>query len=237
MKIAEPGLQYYVDRIKSGKPYTFVRYGDGEWSAAFLHDRTYTGSRSQQLNIPKLQKDMRRSLTHCHIAENYIPALRPTSLKRGIVTNWLVQNVPKGVNWHDCRVFYRSSKHGRLFPLVEALQNLDIPLIFVGPERLRKLSERQIFPKAVFITIPGKDCYVVKAKIIQRVLDAPRPAFISFTAGPAAKIMVYELYRVLGDSSFLFDFGSLWDIYSGHSTRGYQRRMTPEVVRRSLTGE
>ena len=240
LQVHVPGLQYYVDRIKSGRPYSFVRHGDGEWVAGITHRRNRTSSGSQRLDIPSLQKDMYRSLTQCHIADNYIVGLRPSSLvpkKMRGVKEWLERNIPKGVRWHDCRVFYSSSYHGDLFPLIDTLRNLTMPLIFVGPARLEGLRNQGIFPKAQYITIPDRNCYQDRTRIMQNVLDAPRPAFISFSAGPAAKIMIYQLFPTLGNVSFLFDFGSLWDIYVGRLTRKYHKKMTPETIQGNLTGK
>jgi len=76
----------------------------------------------------------------------------------------------------------------------------------------------------------------MKAEIIQQVSDLPHPAFVGFTAGPAAKVMIYELYQVLGDKSFFIDFGSLWDVYSGLKSRKYQKTMTFETIRRNILG-
>lgn len=236
-QICAPALQYYVNRIQSGLPYTFVRYGDGEWVAGITHCRNSTSSKSQRLDIPSLQAEMRCSLMHCHVADNYIVGLRPSSLTtketRG-VKEWLQRNVSKKTHWHDSRVFYRSSKYGQLLPLVKVLQNLNIPLIFVGPARLKILREKGVFPKAQYIIIPERNCYQHKLRIMQNVLDAPRPAFISFSAGPAAKVMIYQLFPVLGSTSFLFDFGSLWDVYVGSCTRTYHRTMSRATINKNL---
>jgi hypothetical protein len=140
------------------------------------------------------------------------------------------------VIWHDCRVFYRYSKHGRLYPLIETLQNLDIPIVVVGPNRLRALHNKA-FPIAHFIPIPGQDCYRLKSRLIRQCLAVKGPAFFAFTAGPAAKILIYKLFPPMGKQSFMFDFGSLWDIYVGRATRQYHKKMTRETIRRNLTGK
>lgn len=235
MKVANPGLPFYANRIKQGRPFSFVRFGDGEWTAGISHDRSRTTSGSQALNIKGLQEDMRRGFVNCPVAENYMPALRPTSLNPAI-EKWVAGNVPKGVKWHDCRVFYLSSAHGVLFPLIEALRTLKIPLVLVGPVRLWSLRLTGIFPNASFVIIPGKDCYTMKNALLEQIRALPHPAFVGFTAGPTAKVMIYELYQALGDTSFFIDFGSLWDVYVGHKTRNYHKTMTFETVRRNILG-
>jgi len=235
MNPKNPGLEYYVNRVAEGRPFSFVRFGDGEWTAAILHDRERTSSGSQSLTLRGLQSDMRDALVDCPVAESYIPSLRPTSLKPQIVT-WLKHSVPKGVVWHDCRVMYLSSAWGTLFPFVDALRNLTVPLIFVGPCRLWTLRLSGIFPKATVIVIPNVDCYTSKGEIMAQILGLPRPAFISFTAGPAAKVMIHQLYPLIGDTSYMIDCGSLWDVYVGHVTRRYMKTMTFHTIQRNLLG-
>ena len=240
MKVVSRELPYYVNRIKSGEPYSFVRYGDGEWSAAFLHDRRRTSSGSQYLHIPGLKKDMADSLRGIYKDVRYIPSLRPTSIDRSprqrIINAWLKKNVPAHVVWHDCRVFYRYSKHGRLFPFIEALRDLDLPIVVVGPVRLKRLHNKA-FPIAHFIPIPNEDCYKLKSRLIRQCLNIGEPACYLFTAGPAAKVLIYKLFPPLGKQSFLFDMGSLWDIYVGKASRRYHKKMTHETIRRNLTGK
>jgi len=235
MKVKNPGLSYYVSRIESGYPFSFVRFGDGEWTAGILRDRNRTTSGSQALDIPELQKDMRRVFTNCHVARNYIPSLRPTSLKPEVET-WLEGNVPKGVVWHDCRVFYLNSAHGKLFPFIDALQHLDIPIVLVGPVRLWTLRFSGLLPEAKLIVTPDVDCYVLKGQLIEQILNIKQPACIMFTAGPAAKVMIHQLYPVIGHHSYLLDLGSLWDVYVGHVTRKYHKTMTLETIEKNSLG-
>lgn len=170
MRIRNPGLQYYVRFIEAGEPCSFVRFGDGEWTAGILHDRPRTTSRSQSLDILGLQRDMRRAFTECHLADNYFPSLRPTSLKPRI-TNFLKKNVPQGVIFHDCRVFYLSSAHGELFLLVEALRNLKIPLVFVGPPRHHLLRMSGVFPERSSSSLLGRIVTLTRSGSNSRLLS------------------------------------------------------------------
>ena len=235
MNLRSPSLKYYVRLINLGLPYSFVRFGDGEWTAGILRDRPRTTSGSQALDIPRLQLEMRHAFERCHVAKNYIPALRETSLKREVV-KWIERNVPSGVIWHDCRVFYLSSAHGELFPLIDALRNLEVPLYLVGPCRLWSLRISGILPNARVLVIPNEDCYVMKQEIMQWILDLPRPAFVGFTAGPATKVMIHQLYPVIGNVSWLIDFGSLWDVYVGHITRNYMKSMLNSTIQKNVLG-
>ena len=230
MEVRDLGLQYYVDRINDNEPFSFVRYGDGEWSAAILHNRARTGTGSHSLTIPKMVVDLQRSLQGIHPSDNYFVATRPNAVAQNpLIPKWLGANTPKGTQWNECRIFCRASMAAKLNPFITALRNLSIPLIFVGPAWLRGLKD--IFPKARFIEVPLLDCYFAKETINLQVRKMPHPALVSFSAGPTAKILIYELFPKLGGKSFLLDLGSLWDIYVGRPTRGYHRhRMSPEII-------
>lgn len=234
--VQKPGLQYYVERLKVGDPYTFIRYGDGEWSA-IMQDRPRTSSRSQGLRIPALKKQMKKSIIKAPDVDNYIAATRPGSQRPGI-GDWLRENKPDHLHFHDCRVFYQASKHGRLYPFIKALREHALPVIVVGPERLKALHER-VFDITGFVTIPNKDCFVERDRIMLEVLSYTMPKIVLLTAGPAAKIMAFHLYHRIGAGSFIIDLGSLWDVYTGKASRSYQKIMLREPwrIRANLTGE
>lgn len=234
MNIKQPGLQFYVDKIKRGEPFSFVRYGDGEFSAIIGDSRRRTGSGSHSLTIPQMRVDMRKSVLNRHRADNYIMALRQTAMKLPI-KKWIRKHIPD-LAWHDCTVFYKASRKGRLYPFVKAIRDSGLPIIVVGPPWMRKLNGR-VFKLADFIDIPAKDCYRKKDEIVERVLNFGKPAIVSISAGPPGKIMVWELFRRIGQHSFILDLGSLWDVYCGKRSRQYMRGMKPGTIRRNLHGE
>lgn len=220
--------------INAHQPFSFVRYGDGEWSAITGDKRRRTSSGSHTLIIPQMRQDLRCSVREHHQASNYVMSLRQTAMKPHI-RKWINANAPL-VAWHDCTVFYKASRKSQLYPFIEAVRNCGLPIIVVGPPRLRKLNG-PVFKLARFVDIPNRDCYHQKKQILKRVLDFGEPAIITISAGPPAKIMVYELYRRIGDHSTVLDLGSLWDVYCGKRSRQYHKSMTKETIRRNLRGQ
>lgn len=231
-----PGLQFYVELIEKRLPFTFIRYGDGEWSA-IMRDRGRTSSRSQDLTPTTLTQMMKKSIYRCPNVGNYFPALRGTSFRAG-VQGWLETNQPPYIQWHDCTVFYKASKKGRLYPLIKAVRALGWPIVVVGPERLRKLDGRA-FDIAHFVQIPNKNCWTQRKRILAECLQATGPALYSFSAGPATKPLAWQLYGKRGKSSFIIDLGSLWDPYVGKASRTYHKGMLkrPGVIKRNLEGD
>ncbi|GAF87437.1 unnamed protein product, partial [marine sediment metagenome] len=131
--VFNPGLQWYADKLNAGDPYTWIRLGDGEWSA-IKQDRGRTSSRSQTLNHKSLQQGMIKVITKAPDDPRYILSLRQTSY-RAKIQGWLDQHAPEYIRWHDCTVLYKASKKGNLYPWIAALRNLAVPIVVIGPER------------------------------------------------------------------------------------------------------
>lgn len=233
MHIKRPGLAHYVNMINAKYPFSFVRYGDGEWSAILGDRRQRTGSGSHSLTIPQMRQDLRRSIRQCHQVNNYIVALRQTALKPAI-KQWIRANAPT-IAWHDCTVFYKASRKGQLYPFIEAIRNCGLPVIVVGPPWLNGLKKAFVIEQ--FVNIPRRDCYHKRGSILKQVLEFGQPALITISAGPAAKAWVWQLYRRIGDHSTILDLGSLWDVYCGKRSRQYHKSMKKETIRRNLNGQ
>ena len=232
MKLIRPGLQWYVDKIKDNDPFTFIRYGDGEWSAIINDGRAMTGSRSHKLTIPAMQEQLRQSLLEKPVSDRYIIALRETALNAQI-SNWITNSKVKG--WHDCTVFYKASRRGQLFPLLDAIRQSDFELVVIGPPNLSKLQAATGLPVKQFIPIPKRNCFGVITEKIKMVLEQKeKPMIISISAGPPGKLIAWRLFKHIGNNSFIIDFGSLWDVYSGSPSRKYQRNMKKETITKNL---
>ena len=230
MKVKTPGLQFYADKLLGGKPFSFVRYGNGEWDCILeLYHRTRSGS---QRFTKTLRKALELSLTEKRTGA-YYPALQSTGfLKRvGLLPNletWLARNAPD-LSWHDGEVFAKASMKGRLFPLMKALKQHRV--VVVGPKWLMKLPFA-----SVFVPVRAHDCWQ-SADSIEAQLQGLKNVVISFSAGPATKVLIHRLQPVIGKHSWMIDFGSIWDPYCGVRSRRYHNRMTPAIMRRNLEGK
>ena len=213
LKIHKTPLSYYVSRLKKNQPFSFVRYGNGEWDG-ILGTRNRTGSGSQRLNIPGLRQGLQRSLKCGHDPARYLVGMqgyaqRIPYMRRGM-SKWLQINAPNLV-WHDADVFHHTSARALLLPLIQELR--EKPLVFVGPAHIKPISKH--LPYVGFVEVRKRNCYQDVAKIQKAILALPHPAVFCFSAGPTTKILIAKLFPVLGEESFLIDFGSLWDVYCG----------------------
>jgi hypothetical protein len=208
-------LGYYVAPLRESAPYSFSRFGDGEWSAIL----GMTGANCDGHEyFPELGADLRRALIE---HRGYFYGMQTRALKNlGRPLRRFLRDNNLKISWHDSDVFHYCSTAGTLFLLIQQLRRMKIVLI--GPERLRGLKDT-VFSYDHFIEIPLKNCYLVKDAVIGQIRDYYRdhgPAVFGFSASMATNVMIHELFPLLGSSSWLLDFGSLWDAYVGVNSRG-----------------
>lgn len=235
IKILDTALDSYVKLLQSDSPFAFVRYGNGEWDG-ILGTRKETGSRSQNLAIPSLQKELQDSLRHAYDPSSYFLGMqyymqhRPQLWSQTL--RWLWINGPNLV-WHNGDVFHWASSGGKLWPLIRELRKKS--LVFIGPPHLRSIS--RLLPYVGFIQVRLPNCYQDKAQIRKAILNHLGSAVFCFSAGPTAKVLIHDLFPLLGQDNFLIDFGSLWDVYCGVKSRTYHKSMTLATMRKNFGGQ
>lgn len=223
-----PSLSVYCDLLTWGMPFSFVRYGDGEWQF-ILGVNTHIDAGSQPF-VKGLDQALARTLTEAH-SRRYWPAMQSLSFLAGKglldrVVSWLAENAP-GLHWQDSEVFHHASEDGRLNPLVRQLHRHRT--VIVGPPWLETLPFADHF-----VPVNPHGCWDQVDQIEEQVL-AFRGAVVGFSAGPAAKVLIHRLHDRM-ENSFLIDFGSVWDPYCGVRSRSYHRRVTRKIQRQNLEG-
>jgi hypothetical protein len=230
VNVYSQGLKFYAEKLRNNEPFAFVRYGNGEWDCILdLYYRTRSGS---QKFTPDLRMAMIDSLTQPHSGD-YYTALQSVSFLGRIgllwqAEEWLANNKLEPL-WHDGEVFTKASAKGQLYPLIAAMKQHQV--VAVGPPWLAKLKFAD-----KHIPVKSHDCWV-QAGAIEKQLRTLKDVVISFSAGPAAKVLIHRLWPVLGKHSWLIDFGSVWDPYCNIHSRRYHKRITPVVQRRNLSGK
>jgi hypothetical protein len=209
-------LGWYVDMLKAGRPFSFARYGDGEWSALLGRQGKNCDGHDY---FPALGEELRQALLH---PLPYCYAMQPRAIKTEgrEICDFLSKNHIR-IPWHDSDVFHTANGAGRLYPLVQQLRSMKV--VLVGPPYLRQVRPA-VFEYARFIEVPASNCYEKKDAVRQQILSyasSSAPAVIAFSASMMANVIIHELFPVLGPAHWLLDFGSLWDVYAGVQSRLY----------------
>ena len=215
----EQPLAYYVNLLQRDIPFSYLRYGDGEWNCAL---ETLCPGYGFQEFTPTLRKDVQMSLAEYHRDPRYIMTLAPVHhfRDRGLVQWELITAFLRehdlDIEWACTEAFNRAVCRGRAWPFIRHLQQHSI--VIVGPPRYSAL--KALFPKAAFVVIPPEHCHAELAAIQKNILAQKHPAIVLITAGPACVTLIHKLWPHIGDRSTMIDWGSLWAPFIGRTEHG-----------------
>ena len=225
------GLDYYVSLLKSKTPFSFSRFGDGEWNAVFNEPGANCDGHEY---LPQLGADLRNALLN---KGKYYYAIQSYAIQQAgaRIASFLVKNKIHW-QWHYADIFHDAHNAGELYPLVEQLRRMNV--VVIGPDYLRTIGNA-VFDYSDFIEIPRINCYTAKDAVIEKILEiqvnSNMPTVYAFSASMASNVMIHELCPRIGEQAWLIDFGSLWDVYVGEDTRGcFKRGDWQENIRNNL---
>jgi hypothetical protein len=243
-------LTWYVERLLSGRPFSLVRYGEGEWHnvvPGLPLKREVCQSPADPVFVahgePDIIERTRAAVLATPRSPRFVVAdtadadwrMRNRPEYTAARDNWLAEVGLGDLTWHDGTVWNRAVAMGEFHLVVNALRGCGLPLAFVGPRRIEGCILGR-FRAATFVPVHHYLAFqdIDRAK---EELVAISPACISVGAGSAAKVIITELFPVIGHESTMIDFGALWDGLCGNKVRMYQRRFwNRDVVRRAWNG-
>lgn len=220
------GVKAITQMIRQRTPFTFARWGDGEWRAVLGTTRGANCDRHPF--FPEMGDELRQVLRD---QPDYLMGMQPLAARmfEDKIRRWLDNN-KLVFDWVDGDVLHRAAGNGRLGKFIHALQGRRV--VMVGPDHLKRIN--RLVPYDCFVDVPPRNAYLAKEKIVRGIRSAveaaDEPAVVSVSASMPAEIILHELYRPLGRRHTLFDAGSLWDQYVGVKSRKYMRAGTPEPV-------
>lgn len=204
--------------LKKKKPFSFSRFGDGEWNAVF--DKKGHNC-DKHPYYPDMNEALRRVLKTYKNQPNYFLALQRYSRKRrgNDIRKFLGK---RKIRWHNADCMHDASHAGDMQEFFKALKTRIV--VLVGPGYLEKFK-----PKDFFIQVPDKNCWLEKDRIVKEVEEVLEDAYnnmvVLFAASMAANVMVDELYKKYGNRHTFIDVGSVLDPYVGVVTRGYHNQI------------
>lgn len=223
MKINPLPLTWFVNQLKDNKPFTFARYGDGEWLTilGFYGMRnsngcTFSMALSDDMRaVLHRQNDYHHAILKIARRERPIPYLNvPTPYGAPAIEKWLQA---KGIDmrWYDGDVLLEESLAGRLFPLIEQIRERRV--LYVGNHRLRNLNMRGVgfFSYVAYIEPPARDTHQVIDNLLLDIYKSIRRNkidFVGWSSGLAAKVMIDEVFMRFPEVTQI-DFGSQFDGY------------------------
>jgi hypothetical protein len=91
----------------------------------------------------------------------------------------------------------------------------------IGPNHLKNINRVTGMHDATFIEVPSVNAFTKYKAIFDSILKkhADGTRLFCFCAGYSTKILIDELFPLIGSDSFLIDFGSVFDPYCGKLSR------------------
>lgn len=232
-------LIQFVNWIREGKYFSYVRYGDGEWKA--LLKESGRNGRAHMIT-PEFHRDMRICLFKNAYTltvlfgmqrNTYRPEGRQVEIEKFLEENNLV-NIP----WVSAETLHHASRDGELFSLIREMKERNV--VIVGPEFLTELPKTLGLEHSEFVEVPERDCFEEKDRILRECLDIQADLgdgmIYSFSAGPAAEVFILHLQEEI-PNNFFIDSGSMWDVFVGRRTRRYtqdREKYNEEILKKNL---
>lgn len=218
MKIIKHPLSHYVDLLAQRVPFTFARYGDGEWLTIleFYNRHNSNGCTFTPQLSKALQEVLKRNNGY------YFSILKIAMSKTREIDNrvygpvaieqWLKHNAVN-IQWYNGDVFLDEMLAGNLLPLIQEIRKKRV--LYVGNERLRGLNRLGFFSYLDYIQVPPINAFDSKDDILRQVFNsitANKIDFIGWSSGLAAKVFIDETYMRFPYVTQI-DFGSQFDGY------------------------
>jgi len=205
---------YYIDLITFNKPFSLSRFGDGEVLMMFNHEFFKNKGYGDWIyeSGDALKKIFYNNLPYFHCYLDCTFWNHPPH-KGEHFSNFLNEICPniklyRGEIWQDL------SFTGNIEKLSNAINSHRT--VFIGGKHLHKISLLNgITEKFEFIEVDDFNAYDEKIVVFEKILNFVKEGynFFAFSASIMTKVLIDELYPLIGDTCFLIDFGSVFDPY------------------------
>lgn len=205
------------------KPFTFGRFGDGEWRSILRKHKPGAQNCDGHKFFPAMGIDLRavltRKPTYLLGMQNFSMRLYGRPIQQFLDTNGL-----SDLRWVNADVFHYGAIHGHRKQIVDTVKARK--LLIVGPPHLQSLKHSGL-PYWDYVGVPKRNCYTrirdTFREIVAKAEGQKDRLLISISASMPAEILCDMLYMRFGDEHTIVDFGSLWDPLVGKLSRSYMK--------------
>jgi len=228
-------LQWYVDKIVRGEPFSSLIYGDGEF---YVGMGSHTGRKMQygEIVTKQLEDETRESLTYKH--EEILRGTDPILLnyhgyqgRDKVSLHALGQKIVSFLNgfppiqWVDAVIWENAVRNGQLGPLLAVLQG---NCVLVSNTQLIN-GMKPILGITDTVAVPGNNAFLEIDNIENLLADilrkGPRVCAICMGLG-TIPLIIRMLKRSESTGSTFLDLGSNLDVFiKGSSGRGWRNEL------------
>ncbi len=222
LKPTRENYDYILGRLRENKPFTFSRWGDGEWEAVLhLKGQDETNCDGHQY-FDSMRTELRIILTKRVSYMLGMQRLAYDKMMGSKIDQFLRSNNIQANDlwWVDADVFHDASVAGRIKEFFDELKKKAV--ILVGPGYLRKFQHFDFD----FVEVPVVNCWTERERIMKEITSITKGKPVDavlFCAGMTSNWMVDQLHGNF--QGFILDIGSLLDPFVGKNTRNYHKKL------------
>ncbi len=212
----------FLTKLLNREPFSFSRFGDGEWSAILQRPGKNTDGHEYFPDMGAALAEVLRSRPAYPIGiQNHALRTLPE------VAVWLALNgFHLGNDFVNADVWHNASIEGQFKRFFEALRHKSV--LLVGPHEVAKLGIHNYW-----VEVPSLNCWKSKDVIMKGIDNyIDYVGIVLFCASMASNVMIHELYQKHGKVKTLLDMGSVFMPYVGVANRSYHKKIIQREARR-----
>lgn len=203
-------LRDFLTRIERHDPFTYTRWGTGEWHAVFSERNGFI-PKDGSWYFHAICRDISSVLLRKPQYSLGLPSATLTQFD-GRIENYIDGAGMQDLDWTSDDSL-RPTTIDDMHQLLSVINHTN--LILVGPPHLKKTWWALRYK--AFVSVPPRNAYLCKDEITANVLsaveDVHKHCVVSVSAGVTATLVLDRLHDRLGTRHTLIDFGSVWDSF------------------------
>ena len=210
---------FLLGKLQRNEPFTFSRWGDGEWEAVLDLKNENEANCDGHQYFPSLKQSL-----HDILVSNppYLLGMQKLAYHRllGRDIDAYLKKKMIDRDWLNADAFHDASSRGEIKTFFDVLASKKV--LLVGPLHLKKLT---VF-SFQFCEVPPKNCWLNRQLIlddIRNLIASKDRDVILFCAGMTSNWFVDVLQKEF--DGFMIDVGSLLDPYAGVNSRNYHQKL------------
>jgi hypothetical protein len=205
-----------LEVIKSGKTFSFPRYGDAE--LLLLNGRGLHHNCDGNAYDPKLKELLKETIDKPHSSDDYWYSFAMNGRGFREYTH---------INWVDADLLSCANFHGKLKPFIELLNQNDS--ILVAPKYQHDIS----VDFSAYFTIQDRNSFEILDEIVfgvEKLIKNYKKPIICMALGLSSEAIIYKLHSLVKGTCWLIDIGAIFDAYlETRIRRSYFKHMTEEI--------
>lgn len=200
-------------------PYTFARYGDGEWISLLQlksHNKRNCDWHYYYPAMGLALRDVLKSRPAYRLGiQRMATELYPIEIGKFMLDHQLQK-----LDWTNAEVLHRASTKGQLGLFAQECKGA----VWIGPEHLAPVAEALDVKK--FVVVPTINVWESYGEVQHRAMTAVKKNdLVLVSCGMPAKILIHALQKEHPTATIL-DTGSVWDPFAGVKSRKYMQAGT-----------